>query len=78
MCGSFWASAFGISFVDISTGEFLTAEGTAEEIDKLLQNFAPNEILISKKHKTDFTETFGTKVPHLLSGRLDLSGRLCE
>jgi DNA mismatch repair protein MutS len=57
----FGASAFGISFVDISTGEFLTAEGTAEEIDKLLQNFAPNEILISKKHKTDFSETFGTR-----------------
>ncbi len=57
----FSASAFGISFVDISTGEFLTAEGTAEEIDKLLQNFTPNEILISKKHKTDFSETFGTR-----------------
>lgn len=49
----------GISMVDISTGEFLTAEGSHEQIDKLLQNFAPNEILISKRHKTDFLEAFG-------------------
>lgn len=57
----FGATTLGIAFVDISTGEFLTAEGSAEEIDKLLQNFGPNEVLISKKHKTDFNETFGTQ-----------------
>jgi len=57
----FGNAAYGISFVDISTGEFLTSEGTAEEIDTLLQNFGPNEILISKKHRTDFTATFGSR-----------------
>ncbi len=50
----------GVSFVDISTGEFLTAEGNEEQIDKLLQNFAPNEVLVSKAHKKDFTDVFGT------------------
>lgn len=56
----FGKTQLGISFLDISTGEFLTSEGSEEQIDKLLQNFSPNEILISKKHKTDFKETFGT------------------
>ena len=55
----FGHQTLGISMVDISTGEFLTAEGSHEQIDKLLQNFAPNEILISKRHKTDFLEAFG-------------------
>ncbi len=49
----------GVSFVDISTGEFLTAEGTEEQIDKLLQNFSPNEVLVSKNHKKEFLEIFG-------------------
>lgn len=55
----FGRKLIGISFVDISTGEFLTSEGTDEQIDKLLQNFAPNEVLVSKAHKKDFLETFG-------------------
>jgi DNA mismatch repair protein MutS len=41
----------GISFLDVSTGEFLTAQGNAEYIDKLLQNFSPSEVLIQKKIK---------------------------
>ncbi|MGF1555476.1 DNA mismatch repair protein MutS [Paucihalobacter sp.] len=49
----------GISFLDISTGEFLTAQGNAEYIDKLLQNFNPSEVLISKQKRKDFNETFG-------------------
>ena len=49
----------GISFVDISTGEFLTAEGNEEQIDKLLQNFSPNEVLVSKANKKEFSELFG-------------------
>ncbi len=57
----FGPNNYGISLVDISTGEFLTSEGSAEEIDTLLQHFGPNEVLVSKKHKTDFTETFGTR-----------------
>lgn len=51
----------GVSFVDISTGEFLTAEGNDEQIDKLLQNFAPNEVLVSKAHKKEFNTVFGTQ-----------------
>ncbi len=57
----FGRKKIGVSFVDISTGEFLTAEGTEEQIDKLLQNFAPNEVLISKAHKKEFNEVFGTQ-----------------
>jgi len=49
----------GISFLDVSTGEFLTAQGTAEYIDKLLQNFNPSEVLIHKNNKNTFRETFG-------------------
>lgn len=48
----------GISFLDISTGEFLVAQGDKFYIDKLLQNFKPSEILIAKKQKKDFTEHF--------------------
>jgi len=49
----------GISFLDVSTGEFLTAEGNEEYIDKLLQNFRPSEVLVSKQQKTDFKQHFG-------------------
>jgi DNA mismatch repair protein MutS len=51
--------SIGISFLDISTGEFLTAQGNAEYIDKLLQNFNPSEVLVPKNHKNDFREIFG-------------------
>ncbi|WP_299532225.1 DNA mismatch repair protein MutS [Ulvibacterium sp.] len=56
----FGNKVLGISFVDISTGEFLTAHGDEEQIDKLLQNFGPNEVLVSKAHKKEFSEVFGT------------------
>ena len=49
----------GVSFLDISTGEFLTSQGNAEYVDKLLQNFSPSEVLISKKYRKEFSETFG-------------------
>ncbi len=55
----FGRTLLGVSFLDISTGEFLTAEGNEEQIDKLLQNFAPNELLVSKAHKKEFSELFG-------------------
>ncbi len=55
----FGRKLIGVSFVDISTGEFLTSEGSNEQIDKLLQNFAPNEVLVSKAHKKDFQDMFG-------------------
>jgi DNA mismatch repair protein MutS len=62
---NFLASVFfanksiGISFLDVSTGEFLAAQGNAEYIDKLLQNFSPSEVLIQKNNKNDFKENFG-------------------
>jgi DNA mismatch repair protein MutS len=49
----------GVSFLDVSTGEFLTAQGNEEYIDKLLQNFQPSEILIPKENKVDFKTAFG-------------------
>jgi len=49
----------GISFLDVSTGEFLTAQGNAEYIDKLLQNFSPSEILVQKQFKQRFRDIFG-------------------
>jgi DNA mismatch repair protein MutS len=49
----------GISFLDVSTGEFLTAQGNAEYIDKLLQNFNPSEVLVAKNNKGDFKAAFG-------------------
>ncbi|QLG47199.1 DNA mismatch repair protein MutS [Costertonia aggregata] len=55
----FGRKQLGVSFLDISTGEFLTSEGTEEQIDKLLQNFSPNEVLVSKAHKKEFIEVFG-------------------
>ncbi|NNK74837.1 MAG: DNA mismatch repair protein MutS, partial [Maribacter sp.] len=55
----FGRKLLGISFLDISTGEFLTAEGNEEQIDKLLQNLGPNEILVSKEHKKEFAAIFG-------------------
>ena len=53
------AKSIGVSFLDVSTGEYLTAQGDAGYIDKLLQNFAPSELLISKKQKKQFFENFG-------------------
>ncbi|SFS38302.1 DNA mismatch repair protein MutS [Lutibacter maritimus] len=51
----------GISFLDVSTGEFLTSQGTSEYIDKLLQNFSPSEVLVQKQHKHKFKELFGDR-----------------
>lgn len=51
----------GVSFLDVSTGEFLVAEGNLEYIDKLLQSFRPSEVLFEKNKKKLFIETFGEK-----------------
>ncbi|HEY5507807.1 MAG TPA: DNA mismatch repair protein MutS, partial [Paludibacter sp.] len=51
----------GVSFLDISTGEFLVAEGTAEYIDKLLNSFGPKEVLFDRSKRKDFEANFGTK-----------------
>ncbi len=56
----FGRKSIGVSFLDISTGEFLIAQGSDEYIDKLLQNFQPSEILTTKVNKVDFNTTFGT------------------
>jgi len=52
---------YGISFLDISTGEFLVAQGSASYIDKLLQGFKPTEIILGKKQFKDFLEQFGSQ-----------------
>ena len=57
----FGKKTMGVSFLDISTGEFLTAQGTPEYIDKLLQNFSPSEVLVQKQHKAQFLELFGDR-----------------
>lgn len=54
-------SAYGISFLDISTGEFLVAEGSKEYIDKLLNNFSPKEVLVERSKKKAFEENFGSR-----------------
>jgi DNA mismatch repair protein MutS len=51
---------FGISFLDVSTGEFLCSEGDSDHVEKLLQSFGPSEILIEKKHKEAFLDRFGS------------------
>ncbi len=54
----------GISFLDVSTGEFLTAQGNEDYIDKLLQNFQPSEVLVAKQNKNNFREIFGEDYHH--------------
>ncbi|MBA7524487.1 DNA mismatch repair protein MutS [subsurface metagenome] len=51
----------GVAFLDISTGEFLTAEGSFEYVDQLLNNFQPKEVLLEKSRQQEFLEIFGTK-----------------
>ncbi|GEC79774.1 DNA mismatch repair protein MutS [Flavobacterium aquatile] len=55
----FGKKQLGVSFLDVSTGEFLTSQGNEEYIDKLLQNFSPSEILIQKNNRNQFKESFG-------------------
>ncbi len=55
----FGKNSIGVSFLDVSTGEFLTSEGNRDYIDKLLQNFSPSEILVAKHFKKDFKDAFG-------------------
>lgn len=57
----FGKKQLGVSFLDVSTGEFLTSQGNEEYIDKLLQNFSPSEVLIQKNNKNHFKDTFGEK-----------------
>lgn len=50
---------WGVSFLDISTGDFMTSEGSVDHVDQLLQKFNPSEVLVSKPKKVFFTEHFG-------------------
>lgn len=52
----------GVSFLDISTGEFYVAQGNADYMDKLLQSFQPSEVILSKSHQKRFREQFDSKV----------------
>ncbi|HWV71071.1 MAG TPA: DNA mismatch repair protein MutS [Pseudosphingobacterium sp.] len=54
-------SFIGVSFLDISTGEFLVAQGNADYIDKLLQGFKPSEVIFSKRSYNEFIGSFGDK-----------------
>ena len=51
----------GVAFLDISTGEFLTAEGNADYVDKLLNNFAPKEVLVERGNRKRVDETFSSR-----------------
>jgi DNA mismatch repair protein MutS len=57
----FGKGACGVSFLDISTGEFLTGEGTYDYVEKLLGNFSPKEVLYDRERKADFENYFGTR-----------------
>ena len=57
----FGKKSCGVSFLDISTGEFLTAEGGSDYVDKLLSNFNPKEVLIERKNRKRFGDTFTQK-----------------
>jgi DNA mismatch repair protein MutS len=56
----FFQKQWGVSFLDISTGDYWVAEGNAEQIEQLLQSFAPSEVLVSKPKKKLFTDQFGS------------------
>ena len=57
----FGRSACGVAFLDISTGEFLTGEGTYDYVEKLLGNFQPKEVLFERGRKKDFERYFGSR-----------------
>ena len=54
-------ATIGVAFLDISTGEFLTAEGNADYVDKLLNNFAPKEVLVERGNRKRVDETFSSR-----------------
>ena len=58
----FGKGSCGVSFLDISTGEFLTGEGTFDYVEKLLENFQPKEVLFDRSKKQEFERYFGTRL----------------
>ena len=57
----FGKGGFGVAFLDISTGEFFTGEGTRDYVEKLLGNFQPKEVLYERSHKQEFEKMFGLR-----------------
>ena len=55
----YFGDNIGASFLDVSTGEFLTAQGSAAYVSKLLQNFRPSEVLVEKQKRKEFSKAFG-------------------
>ena len=64
----FGKATLGVAFLDISTGEFLAAQGTIDYVDKLLGNFQPKEVLIEHSHRKDFAEA---ATAHYLTQEMD-------
>ncbi len=54
-------SGYGVSFLDISTGEYMAAQGSPDYIEKLLNNFAPKEVLLERSKRRTFEEQFGSR-----------------
>ena len=61
-CVSMEKSGLGIAFLDLSTGEFYSAQGSSDYIDKLLVSFKPKEVLVERSRQNQFRELFGTKL----------------
>lgn len=57
----FGKRSIGVSFLDVSTGEFLSSQGNKEYVEKLLQHFSPSELLVNKGCKAEFQQTFGSE-----------------
>src|SRR6201991_3668458 len=57
----FEKNSIGAAFIDISTGEFLTAQGNSDYIDKLLQGFSPSEVIYQKSRQAEFKERYGDR-----------------
>ncbi len=60
-CVHFDKQITGVAFLDISTGEFMLAEGSFDYVDKLLSSFQPKEVLVERSHLKDFADQFGTR-----------------
>jgi len=59
----FYDKKWGVSFLDISTGDFFVSEGSKEQVEQLLQSYQPSEVLVPKPKKKLFTEQFGSQYP---------------
>jgi len=59
----FYDKKWGVTFLDISTGDFFVSEGSKEQVEQLLQSYQPSEVLVPKPKKKLFTEQFGSQYP---------------